>query len=64
MQIDMKEAENLKVDFAVLTGQDAVKEDQLDIKFLEEIIEARYFEIFEKINDKLIDLGVDGRLPG
>jgi len=56
MQIDMKEAENLKVDFAVLTGQDATKDDQLDIKFLEEIIEARYFEIFERINDKLIDL--------
>jgi cell division protein FtsA len=64
MQIDMKEAENLKVDFAMLTGEDATREDQLDIKFLEEIISARYLEIFERINNKLIDLGVDGRLPG
>lgn len=64
MQIDMKEAENLKVDFATLTGEDATREDQLDIKFLEEIISARYLEVFERVNNKLIDMWVDGRLPG
>ncbi len=64
MQVEMKEAENLKVDFATLTGEEAVRDDQLDVKFLEEIIAARYLEIFEKINDKLVDLNIDGRLPG
>lgn len=64
MQIDMKEAEHIKVDFGMLTaGVEAQKDDQLDVKFLEEIISARYLEIFEKINDILIELGVDGRLP-
>lgn len=63
MQIEMKEAENIKVDFGMLTGMEAEKDDQLDVKFLEEIISARYLEIFEKINDTLIELGVDGRLP-
>ena len=64
MQIDMREAENLKVDFWLITEQEAMKEDMLDVRFLEEIISARYLEIFEKINDMLIDAGRDGRLPG
>lgn len=64
MQIDMKEAENLKVDFGLITDMEATRDDQLDVKFLEEIISARYLEIFERINDTLIELWVDGRLPG
>ncbi len=63
MQIDIKTAENLKIDYATITNQEATWEDQLDIKFLEEIISARYLEIFEKINNTLERLGKDGRLP-
>ncbi|MFA7284441.1 MAG: cell division protein FtsA [Candidatus Absconditabacterales bacterium] len=64
MQIDMREAENLKVDYGMITEDEATKDDQLDVKFLEEIIGSRYLEIFEKINDRLVAAGKDGRLPG
>ncbi|HMY80434.1 MAG TPA: cell division protein FtsA [Candidatus Absconditabacterales bacterium] len=65
MQIDMKEAEHLKVDFTMSNvGQEAQSNDQLDTKFLEEIISARYLELFEKINDTLTQYNIDGRLPG
>lgn len=63
MQLDIKSAENLKIDYATITTQEATWDDQLDIKFLEEIITARYLEIFEKINNTLERLGKDGRLP-
>jgi len=63
MQIDMREAENLKVDYGMITEDEATKDDQLDVKFLEEIIGSRYLEIFEKINDRLVAAGKDGRLP-
>jgi len=36
----------------------------MDIHFLSDIISARYEEIFEKIQDHLVKLDRDGRLPG
>lgn len=63
MQLDIKSAENLKIDYATITAQEATGDDSLDIKFLEEIITARYMEIFERINQTLERLWKDGRLP-
>ncbi|MEF2176094.1 MAG: cell division protein FtsA [Candidatus Absconditabacteria bacterium] len=66
LQIDISEAEKLKREKGIiLMGDEKIEADEsIDIKFLSDIIAARYEEIFERINDDLRDLGKDGKLPG
>jgi cell division ATPase FtsA len=65
MQIDIKEAETIKLEHATLIEEETTDKDtQLDHAFLKEIVMARYEEIFDKINNKLEDMDKDGRLPG
>ena len=60
LQIDIKQAESIKTQYKNLEKNDG--EMRLDHKFLHEIVEARYEQIFEKINDKLKKLDRHGRL--
>jgi cell division ATPase FtsA len=55
MQIDIKEAENLKKTHgSAIVFKDKIKDESgLDILFLADIINARYEEIFNKINKHL-----------
>jgi cell division protein FtsA len=66
MQIDIKEAEKLKINYGSLNHWEVYIEESEDIDthFLANIITARYEEIFEKIQKKLIELDKDGRLAG
>lgn len=65
MQIDIKEAETTKLEYATLMPEDNIEKDtQLDHAFLKEIVTARYEEIFDKINARLEDMDKDWRLPG
>ena len=65
LQVDIKEAENIKKTkwYAILLSNEKQDDDWLDIHFLADIINARYEEIFNKINDHLIKLEKDWRLP-
>ena len=66
LQVDLQEAEKIKLQKATLGGisNGGDDSDTLDMKFLKEIVEARYEEIFEKINDHLREVDKEGRLPG
>jgi len=65
MQIDIKEAEEIKRTHGMAVITDWVTNDtEMDIVFLTEIINARYEEIFLKINQHLERIEKDGRLPG
>ncbi len=66
MQIDIKEAENIKKSYgSAIVFKDKIKDDSgLDILFLSDIINARYEEIFNKINKHLHQLDKEGRLAG
>ena len=64
MQIDIKEAEEIKRTHGMAVITDWVTNDtEMDIVFLTEIINARYEEIFLKINQHLERIEKDGRLP-
>lgn len=65
LQIDISEAEKLKREkWIILMWDEKIEADEsIDIKFLSDIIAARYEEIFERINDDLRDLWKDGKLP-
>lgn len=64
MQIDIKEAEEIKKTHGTAIANKNIAEDNpLDILFLTEIISSRYEEIFVKINNHLKALDRDGRLP-
>ena len=64
MQIDIKEAEEIKRTHGMATITDWVTRDtEMDIVFLTEIINARYEENFNKINQHLARIEKDGRLP-
>ncbi len=64
MQIDIKEAEEIKkINGMTLLDKKNKDKETLDTHFLTDIISARYEEIFDKINDKLVIMGKDGRLP-
>jgi len=65
LQIDIKEAENIKKTkwYAVVNLNEKIDDEGLDIHFLSDVISARYEEIFNKINDHLIRLEKDWRLP-
>jgi len=66
MQIDIKEAEDLKRSYGTaLLSKDSIPENSpVDMLFLSDIINARYEEIFMKVNNHLIQLEKDGKLPG
>lgn len=64
LQQDYKEAEQIKKEKGmILTNEEAEEDEQLDIRFLSEIIWARYEDIFEAVEEKMEELGVDGKLP-
>jgi len=65
MQIDIREAEKYKMNYGQihLANIPLEKNEQLDNRFLSNIITARYEEIFEKIEKKLASIDKDGRLP-
>ena len=66
MQIDIKEAEDIKKTHgsAVVYKDKAASNVEIDSLFLSDIINARYEEIFKKINKHLQKLEKDGRLAG
>lgn len=66
MQIDIKEAENIKKTHgSAIVYKDKIKDDSgLDILFLSDVINARYEEIFNKINKHLHQLDKEWRLAG
>ena len=64
MQIDIKEAEEIKRTHGLAMITDGITKDtEMDIAFLTEIINARYEEIFLKINQHLERIEKDWRLP-
>ena len=65
MQVDITEAEEIKRTSWMAVITEGLKSDnQLDLIFLSEIINARYEEIFLKVNQHLERIEKDGRLPG
>ncbi len=65
MQVDIKESEEIKRTSWMAVITEGLKSDnQLDLIFLSEIINARYEEIFLKVNQHLERIEKDGRLPG
>ena len=65
MQIDIREAEELKKTQGTAVIADVISSDpELDVAFLSDIINARYEEIFFKVDDHLKRIEKDGRLPG
>ncbi len=66
MQTDIREAEMIKIQHgAVGEVEESKKQDtSLDQHFLNEIVTARYEQILTIINERLIELGKDGRLAG
>jgi len=62
LQVDIKQAETIKVETWLSTDVQWDTDDRLDLSFLNNVITARYEEIFEMINEHLIDVDKDGRL--
>ena len=64
MQVDIKEAEDIKKsNWSCIIDSETPQDLPLDTHFLTEIISARYEQIFGKINNHLIKLEKDWRLP-
>ena len=66
LKIDIKEAEKVKKEkwLVLIENTNEYDDQQLDIRFLSEIISARYEEdIFNPILFKMEEIAVDGRLP-
>lgn len=64
MQIDIKEAEDIKKNhWMAMITEWITNDSEMDIVFLTEIINARYEEIFNKINQHLARIERDWRLP-
>lgn len=64
LQIDIKEAESVKREKWFIQNYDLIEDDTIDVKFLSDVITARYEEIFETINQRLLDIWKDWKLPG
>lgn len=63
MQVDIKEAENIKkTNWTAIVDVNLSEDSAIDVHFLSDIINARYEEIFLKINDHLKRLDRDWRL--
>jgi len=64
LQVDIKDAEHIKREKWVIIMDNRMLEDEsVDMRFLSDIMIARYEEIFEFINEDLILHQKDGRLP-
>lgn len=64
LQVDIKEAEKIKREkWLIIFDEERMQDETIDVWFLSDIIAARYEEIFEKINNRLLDLWRDGKLP-
>ncbi len=66
LQLDIKAAETIKKEKWTISLDDSDDQDEeetIDVKFLTEVVSARYEEIFDKINEELIEIGKDARLP-
>lgn len=65
MQIDIKEAEDVKRSYgtALISKEYMPENSPVDMLFLSDIINARYEEIFNKVNNHLKALEKDGKLP-
>ena len=64
LQVDIKDAEHIKREKGMINMDNRVFEDEsVDLRFLSDIMVARYEEIFELINEDLILHQKDGRLP-
>jgi len=66
MQVDIKEAEEIKRTHgsAIIQKERVTDDSPIDSLFLSDVINARYEEIFMKINKHLENLERDGRLAG
>ncbi len=62
LQVDISDAERIKREYWIVEEWNDINDSTIDVKFVSEIIKARYEEIFEKINSFLIDLGRDWKL--
>ncbi len=64
MQVDIKEAEEIKRTHgsAIIQKERSIDDSPIDSLFLSDVINARYEEIFLKINEHLKNLERDGRL--
>ncbi len=62
LQVDISEAERIKREYWILKPEEIDENSNLDLKFVSEIISARYEDIFEKINLQLIELERDWKL--
>jgi len=64
MQVDIKEAEEIKRNhWMAVLSEWYTSESEMDLVFLSEIINARYEEIFLKVNQHLQRIEKDWRLP-
>lgn len=64
LQVDIKEAEQIKREKGtIILDNRSVEDEAVDMRFLSDIIVARYEEIFELIQRELIKRQRDGRLP-
>lgn len=64
LQVDIQDAERIKREkWMILLDKKTIEDESVDISFLSDIMLARYEEIFELINDHLIEANKDGRLP-
>ncbi|MBP9691352.1 hypothetical protein KBD81_04710 [Candidatus Woesebacteria bacterium] len=65
LQLDIKDAEQIKKEKGqIIMDSRTLDEESVDMRFLSDIMIARYEEIFEIINEDLIHHHKDGRLPG
>jgi cell division ATPase FtsA len=64
MQVDIKEAEEIKRTHgsAIIQKERNIDNSPIDSLFLSDVINARYEEIFLKINNHLASIERDGRL--
>jgi len=64
LQVDIRDAEQIKREQGSVLHQPTVsQEDTIDKRFLNDIMTARYEEIFELIQEDLVRHQKDGRLP-
>lgn len=64
LQLDIKDAERAKREKGlILLDNTKIEDDTIDVRFLSDIMIARYEEIFELIQEHLIEENKDGRLP-
>lgn len=61
LQIDIKEAEKYKTS---IHEENSLDDTALDERFLDEVMSARYEQIYEKIHDAIIRVERDGKLAG